>query len=398
MTSRGRVLIAGGWDADRRQPLAEYLRPEWDVTIAIGTNRSERRPGFEGYDLAPGMSLASDLSSIGELSRLIRRVQPTVVHLFDTKPSVLGRLALRRVSERLPCIVTVPGIGILASQGLAPRALSSLGVRPLLRLLRRDAAAFVFQTAHDRDYYVMHQLAPSDASHVIPGSGVDLTHFSRGLLTPEDLRNWRNAAGLQPTDIVLLCISRLQREKGVLEFARAVRLIAATVPRVKGVLLGQWTKDERSAVSAGEVQEIDRSVIWLQTQPDVRPALASSDLFVLPTRYGEGIPRSVLEAAAMEVPTVLGDSAGCVEFTDHGRYGRIVTEPTTANVAAAVQDVLAHMAHWTAVASAARLERMDAFCTTAVFASYDQLYKDVVGLYEFRKGSGGVGGRGIRDA
>jgi glycosyltransferase involved in cell wall biosynthesis len=143
------------------------------------------------------------------------------------------------------------------------------------------------------------------------GSGVDLEFF-----TPKQC----------PSQISFLLMARLIREKGIYEYAEAAQIIKEKYPEINFSLVGYIDEKSPSAVSRQDLQQ------WIESGTidfkgfltDVRPAIENSTIYVLPSYYPEGTPRSVLEAMAMGRPIITTDSPGCRETVEHGVNGFLI--------------------------------------------------------------------------
>jgi glycosyltransferase involved in cell wall biosynthesis len=120
-------------------------------------------------------------------------------------------------------------------------------------------------------------------------------------------------------------MARLIPEKGVREYIDAARRVRARVPQARFLLAG-WIEARGGAISAAEVKQWsdERAVEYLGSLDDVRPALAQASVYVLPSYYREGVPRSVLEAMSMGRAIITTDSPGCRETVSHGHNGFLV--------------------------------------------------------------------------
>jgi glycosyltransferase involved in cell wall biosynthesis len=153
-------------------------------------------------------------------------------------------------------------------------------------------------------------LPPRIDTAVVQGSGVDLEHF-RPVPLPEG-------------PITFLMIARLIREKGVYEFLAASRLVKRSYPKARFQLVG-GLYDRLDAVKASEIRIWQEDGIgeWLGSLDDVRPAISRCSVYVLPS-YHEGLPRTVMEAMAMNRAIVTTDAPGCRETVQEGRNGFLV--------------------------------------------------------------------------
>jgi glycosyltransferase involved in cell wall biosynthesis len=119
-------------------------------------------------------------------------------------------------------------------------------------------------------------------------------------------------------------VTRLIRSKGVLEFARSASIVQASSPGVRFLLVGAEDSGSVEGLTGGELDEVKARVRWIGHRQDVAVILAASDIFALPSFYGEGIPRALIEASAMGLPLVSCPNPGSSEVIRDGFNGFLV--------------------------------------------------------------------------
>jgi glycosyltransferase involved in cell wall biosynthesis len=253
-----------------------------------------------------GINPLADLGLFLELYRWYRSERPDVVHHFTIKPVIYGSLAARLAG--VPKVVnTVTGLGYVFTDGRRPW-LRHL-VEGLYRWSLRSAQFTFFQNRDDRQLFLDRGLVDPDKTTVLPGSGVDLTRF-----TPCPSQG----------NTSFIMVARLIRDKGVAEFVEAARLVRRSHPEARFRLLGGRDERNPATISPEELDSWQADVEWLGEVEDVRPFLAAADVAVLPSYYREGVPRSLLEAAAMAKPIITTGAVGCRETVDEGVNGLLV--------------------------------------------------------------------------
>lgn len=247
-----------------------------------------------------GLSPIRDLALALRYWRIMRTLRPAAFLGWTVKPNVYGSLAAHALG--IPVINNISGLG---TAFIKPGPLTRL-VRLLYRIALARSATIFFQNRHDRDLFAAQRLVRAARTVLLPGSGIDLAQF-----VPQPLEE-------APTP-VLLMVARLLRDKGVVEFADAARIVRATHPAVAFELLGFLDVQNRTAIDRETVDGWEREGIlrYLGEAGDVRPHLARATAVVLPS-YREGMPRSLLEAAAMARPLIATDVPGCTEIARAG--------------------------------------------------------------------------------
>ncbi len=243
-----------------------------------------------------GLSPVHDLKLAAQYYSVLKKLRPAAFLGWTIKPNVYGSLAAHSLG--IPVINNISGLGTAFIKiGLLTRI-----VRMLYRIALARSATVFFQNRHDRDLFVAQRLVSASQTALLPGSGIDLTQF-----VPSQTSEVAAPA--------FLMVARLLRDKGVVEFADAARIVRETRPDVEFHLLGFLDAENRTAIDRDTVERWEREgrLRYLGEAVDVRPYLARATAVVLPS-YREGMPRSLLEAAAMGRPLIATDVPGCTEI------------------------------------------------------------------------------------
>lgn len=299
-----------------------------------------------------GLNPLADLRLLATYRRLLRRLQPAAYLGFTIKPNIYGSLVA--ASLGIPSIPNVSGLGTAFMQDGALQRIVSL----LYRIGFRRAPVVFFQNDEDRRLFVERRIVRSDQTRVLPGSGVDLERFS---------------PAPQPSGpTTFLLIARLLRDKGVVEFVDAARRLRAELSDARFQLLGPIDEGNRSAIGRAEVDRwvADGVVQYLGTTDDVRPAIAAATAVVLPS-YREGLPRSLLEGAAMARPLIAADVPGCRAVVDDGVNGYLCRVRDPSSLADAMRQLAqASMAERQAMGEAARRKVQERYSEELVTRAY----------------------------
>jgi len=158
----------------------------------------------------------------------------------------------------------------------------------------------------------------------VPGSGVSLTRFPACAPVIEPIR--------------FLMIGRLMRNKGIMEFLEASRIVRREYPACEFQIVGRCEDENPSGISSEESQKLaaEYDVEFVPGTDDVRPYLAACSVFVLPSYYREGLPRTILEALASARPVITTDLPGCRDAIESGVNGFLVRPRDAGDLAAAM--------------------------------------------------------------
>ena len=273
-----------------------------------------------------GLSPAHDLRTLVAYWRLLRRHRPSHFLGWTIKPNVYGSIAARLCGVQSICNVSGLGTAFIRTN------LLTAVVMRLYRVGLARAQTVFLQNTTDRDLFVDAGLVRPAAAKVLPGSGIDIQHFA-----PSDDAHPASAG------TTFLLIARLLRDKGVVEYVEAARLLRARGIAARCQLLGPLGAANRTAIPREEVERwVDAGdVEYLGAVADVRLPIAAADCVVLPS-YREGTSRVILEAAAMGKPVVASDVPGCREPVEHGRTG-ILCEARSATALADAMATIAAM-------------------------------------------------------
>ena len=261
-----------------------------------------------------GLNPVRDVLDTLHLARLLRRLRPDVVLGYAAKPVIYGSMAARLagVPRRL---AMVEGLGFAFTPSGEKMSVKRRLFQRLLMELYRAAFAcahrVVFLNPDDEAQLVDAGLLPASKAFMLGGIGLDLAQ-------------WQPAAPVSEPPTFLLT-ARLLREKGVLEFANAARIVKSQHPQARFILLGVPDEANPGSITAAQAQAwVDEGLLeWPGFQP-VAPWLVQASVFVLPSFYREGVPLSTQEAMAMARPVITTDAPGCRETVVDGVNGFLV--------------------------------------------------------------------------
>lgn len=270
-----------------------------------------------------GMNPKADLCYCRAQVALQRQLRPDLVLNYTIKPNIWGSIAARLTGCKAVSMVTGAGYLLLDGNGIKRRLIQMLAKR-LYQAALSGNEVVIFQNDDDVADFVGARIVQPRQVRTVRGSGVNLAHFRRVSL---------------PAEPVFLMIARLLRTKGVQEYAQAAEQVRATYPEARFLLVGMQDASPDGIDPADLARWQARGLEYLGELTDVRPAIAASSVYVLPS-YREGTPRSVLEAMAMGRPIITTDVPGCRETVQSGSNGLLVPARDPVALAGAMEQLI----------------------------------------------------------
>jgi glycosyltransferase involved in cell wall biosynthesis len=306
-----------------------------------------------------GRSVLREGLAILRMVSLLRAEAPDIVHNFTPKGVIYGSLAAK-LAGSAKIMNTITGLGHVYSSpsGAALRWI----VTALYGLALRNTQV-VFQNSDDQRFFAERSITTGMRTILIPGSGVDAVRFSA---QPEP----------EGTPVVMLP-SRFVAEKGVRDFVEASRLLRAGGKPVRCVLVGRPEPDQPTTISHREITAwmVEGLAEWWGWHEDMERIYPLAHIVCLPTYYREGVPKSLLEAAACGRPIIATDVPGCREIVHDGENGILVPPRDPAQLARAIERLAADPALRAAMGKAGRQMVHDTFSLDHVIPAHFAVYE-----------------------
>ena len=301
------ALLAGGHSITVCCPADDYLERLKSLGIRHVNLRLD----------AAGVNPLREMAVLLQLFTLFRAFRPTVLLSFTPKVNIYVSLVAGWL--KIPVIANISGLGRAFIAG----GWLEFVARRLYRLALRTPRTVFFQNFNDFDLFVRSGLVRREVCETIPGSGIDLERFApRPPATPA-------TEGFR-----FLLVGRMLWDKGVQEYVDAAVLVKARFPDVQFGLLGFVDASHPSAISRAQIDAWHAAGIvqYHGSAEDVRATMAAAQCVVLPS-YREGTPRSLLEAASMEIPVIATDAVGCRDAVDDQASGYLCRPKDSADLA-----------------------------------------------------------------
>ena len=325
-----------------RLPVARAMATEgWEIHVAAPDDHVWAPDGFSvealekaGFRYHPiplsrrGRNPFQEMRTIFALWRVMRVVRPDLVHFLTIKPVIYGGLMAR--AAKVPAVVTtITGLGQMFVEAGSNMAVLRSVVTMLYRFsLAHSNARTIVQNTHDGEVLIRAGAVNRDRIRLIRGSGVNLNEF-----TPTE----------QPTGRLLVILpARLIWEKGVGEFVAAAELLREMGCNARLALIGDTQASNPRAVPADKIEAwaAEGLVEWWGRRTDMPDVLTQSGIVCLPSTYGEGVPKVLIEAAAAGRPIVATDIPGCREIVRHGENGLLIPTSNPQALAEAILQLI----------------------------------------------------------
>ena len=361
-----------------RLPLAEAARKEgFNVQIAtMGGASAERieRLGFVHHTISlsrSGRNPLNELVTFFSMWRLFRQLRPDLVHLVTIKPVLYGGIAARLA--KVPGVISaISGLGFLFVKRVSLRVrLLRYGVLFLYRLaMRHPNQQVIFQNPTDMNALVIAGGVRKDKTHLIRGSGVNLQDYP---VMPE------------PDGIpIIVMASRLLKDKGVHECVEAARIVQSQGIKARFQLIGDPDPGNPESVTAESIYawKEEGIVECLGFRTDIPKLFSQAHIVCLPSYYGEGLPKVLIEAAACGRAVITTDMPGCRDAIEPNITGLLIPARNIDALAEAINRLIINVVlrHQMGTAGRALAERE--FGIDKVVAAHLTIYNELAVLQE----------------
>ena len=302
-----------------RLPLArEAQRNGFAVIVATRVQEHGRQILSEGFKLIPirmrrrSKNPLTELWSIIDLVRIYRSERPDIVHHVAVKPVVYGSIAAR-IAKAPRVVNAIAGMGyVFSSDSIKAKILRPV-IKIILRtLLNRSNTRTIFQNPDDQKMLIDSGIVRNGLTSLIRGSGVDPQFY---LPSPEPV-------GM----VTVVLASRMLWDKGIMEFVEAAKSLCSERINARFLLIGDSDVGNPAAVSTTQLEAWSKSgfIEWRGKSNNMKEVFVSCHIVCLPSAYGEGVPKVLIEAASCGRPIVTTDAPGCREIVRHNENGLLV--------------------------------------------------------------------------
>jgi glycosyltransferase involved in cell wall biosynthesis len=359
-----------------RLSFAKHLREHGiEVVMVSPSGPYGKKIEAEGFRWIPvpmarrSLNPFCELWLLWRLYRIYQVEKPNIVHSFTIKSVVYGGLVARLFGINA-IVSAVDGMGFVFSS----ESVLAIMLRPLVRFLLQIALGggkgrLIVQNPDDREEFNSFSITDSSNVNLILGCGVDTNHFSPAKKLP----------GSEQTKKVLLA-ARLVWAKGIAEYVEAAQRLKVLGYKVDFLLAGEPDFGNPNSVDLEQVARWQQDNI---VQPvghidDMSELLKSIDIMVLPSFYREGIPRSLMEAAAAGIPIITTDTPGCREIVKDGLNGILIPAQDSNALAEALRCLIDDPKLASSMGKAGRSKVLAEFDEKLVFKSTIGVYRQLI--------------------
>lgn len=354
-----------------RLPIAhEALKAGYEVAIACPPSGPAAQFGDMGFQYLTirmrrkGSTPLSELQSVISIFWVIRKFNPDLIHQITAKPVIYGGVISRIVG--IPTVSAISGLGyIFVSEAKHVKLLRKLIVVGYRAAVNNSRNHVIFQNEDDLNVFRNFGILNCVNHTMIPGSGVDLEK-----ITP---------APLPPGKTVLVLPARLLRDKGVVEFVEAARIL-----KIRGVqavfrLLGDPDEGNPTSISREQLNRWNSEGIieWHPFTDDIGSALAQSHIVVLPS-YREGFPKTIIDAAAAGRVSAVSNVPGCRDAIVPGKTGVLYNARDAENTADVLESLIKSRELQKMMGKAARRHAEKKFDVRDVCARHLEIYSSLI--------------------
>lgn len=320
-----KLIFLGGEDVSARIEISKkFIALGYKIKI-IGTEKENKfvtnNIPYRKYSLSRELNILDDIKTVVELRNILKEQKNgTIIHAFDTKPTMFLPIAAFRL-KNVKIVRTITGMGRIFTEDNFKNSVLKFIYNVIQKLVSMRVDFTIFQNDDDYEYYIKNKLVSSVNSKVIKSSGLDLSKYVTKI---EDIKLniLKNELGLKNNIKTLILVSRMVKQKGILNYLEAAKMCFENGYKYNFLLVGQLDSD--NSITIEEINQYEEYVKYLGRREDIKELLHISDIFVLPTYYREGVPRVLLEASALGLPLITTNMPGCKDVVSDEFNGKLI--------------------------------------------------------------------------
>lgn len=251
-----------------------------------------------------GTNPIEDMKTIYQYYKIYKEIKPDIALHYTIKPNIYGTIGAKLAGVKV--VNNISGLGTVFLND----NISSKIARNLYKFALKFSDKVFFQNPNDRELFIKNNLVNENKTELLPGSGINTQKF---LPLPKTIKD---------NKFKFLFIGRLVRDKGIMEYIDAAKIIKQKYKNIEFQILGHFYLNNPTAITEEELCKWTKKGIveYLGTSDNVHDIIKESDCIILPS-YREGLSRVLLEASSMEKPIITTDTPGCNDVVEHGENG-----------------------------------------------------------------------------
>lgn len=312
------------------------------------------------------LSLFGELKSFRSLYKIIKRISPDIIHSVTIKPNLYCSVISMLLSISL--VTTYAGLGMMKTSQMFKYKIVRLIVFFIIRFSSNDdRCTAMFENNQDLDFFSEKNILSNDKLIRVYGAGVNLESY------------FYSKPKKNESPFKILFASRLLKDKGLTELVDAVSILKSEGYSVVLNVAGIFDHYSPLAFSTDEILELENSdkISWLGKRDDIPRLISESDIVALPTVYGEGVPRILIEACSVGRPVIATDIGGCQDICIDGLTGFSVIPNSTDCIVAAVKRFILEPELIEKLGANGRQLVEDKFSNESVFEQHLAIYKNL---------------------
>lgn len=374
-----------------------FMNQFYEVTAISSDKEDLERVGQElgirtkAIEMTRKITPIQDLKSLWQMYCYFKKEKPGIVHTHTPKAGLIGMIAAKLAGIKVR-LHTVAGLPLMETSGVKRKVLN------LVEKLTYACATKVYPNSYGlKDFILKEKFCPPHKLKVIGNgstNGIDTAYFNPALFSTQQKKEIRQQWQLEDGDFVWIFVGRLVKDKGINELVAAFRQLIeelndsenknSTVDNIRNrapkLLLVGPLESELDPLLPETLREMEhnKNILTVGYQKDVRPYLAAADALIFPS-YREGFPNVVMQAGAMELPSIVTNINGCNEIVKNNENGMIISVKNKDQIYNALLKLMADLSLYNKLKSEARediVQRYDQkLIWNAILAEYREMIK-----------------------
>ncbi|EHS1090431.1 glycosyltransferase family 4 protein [Vibrio cholerae] len=313
------------------------------------------------------LNIIGEVCSVFSLNRVFNIVEPDIVHSVTIKPNLYSSVLCRL--KKIKLLSTYAGLGTLKSSSTISYVIARFLIFNVIKWSsKKQFNIALFENEEDLDYFKINNILPNERLIRVFGAGVNLERYSYSSVSKLN------------SELNVLFASRLLKDKGLDCLIEAVKLLKKKGYKVNLYVAGIFDPDSPLSYTREQIRAFSDSgdIIWLGKRDDIPDLIQQSDVVALPTTYGEGIPRILIESCAVGRPIITTPLGGCKDICNDGINGYLVIPHNGESVASSLEKLILDPDNIDIMGKKGR-ELVEAyFSNESIFAQNISFYKKMV--------------------